>query len=361
METVLESQNEYKSKSLDSSPNDPLFSSLKSVQRKNLSRIIFAHLNINSLRNKFDTLVHQIKGNLAVLVISETKLDESFPEGQFKIPGFATPFRRDQNEFGGGTKVFVREDIPSKLISKETLDIEGIFIELNFPKKKWLLSCSYNPNKNTITDHLEILRRNLDLYSAHYENLIIIGDFNTDINQSCMKSFCESYTLPSLIKEPTCHKSPQNPSCTDLILTNSPYSFQNSCAIETGLSDFHKMTVTVMKTTYEKLKPRITNYRDKNFCSDTFRQKLLEKLATENINTNCSGLEKFLQICVNTLNNLAPCKKIYSRGNNMPFMNKSLTSAHMKRSRLRNLYLKDKTETSRIAYIKQRNCCVSLL
>ena len=343
METVLESQKEYKSKSLDSSPDDPPFTSLKSVRRKNLSRIIFAHLNINSLRNKFDTLVHQIKGNVDVLVISETKLDESFPEGQFKIPGFATPFRRDRNEFGGGIMVFAREDIPSKLISKETLDIEGIFIELNFRKKKWLLSCSYNPNKNTITDHLEILRRNLDLYSAHYENFIIIRDFNTDIKQSCMKSFGESYTLSSLIKEPTCHKNPQNPSCIDLILTNSPYSFQNSCAIETGLSDFHKMTVTVMKTTYEKLKPRITNYSDyKKFCKDTFRQKVLEKLATENINTNCSGLEKFLQIYVNTLNNLAPCKKKYSRRNNMPFMNKSLTSAHVKRSRLWNLYLKDK-------------------
>ena len=90
-----------------------------------------------------------------------------------------------------------------------------------------------------------------------------------------MKSFCESYTLSSLIKEPTCYKNPQNPSCIDLILTNSPYSFQNSFAIETGLSDFHEMTVTAMKTTYEKLKLRITNYRDyENFCNDTFRQKL---------------------------------------------------------------------------------------
>ena len=276
-----------------------------------------------------------------------------FLKGNLKFLDLQHLFEGTETNFGGGIMVFAREDIPSKLISKETLDIEGIFIELNFRKKKWLLSCSYNPNKNTITDHLEILRRNLDLYSAHYENLIIIGDFNTDIKQSCMKSFGESYTLSGLIKEPTCHKNPQNPSCIELILTNSPYSFQNSCAIETGLSDFHKMTVTVMKTTYEKLKPRITNYRDyKNFCNDTFRQKLLEKLATENINTNCSGLEKFLQIYGNTLNNLAPCKKKYSRGNNMPFMNKSLASAHVKRSRLWNLYLKDKTETSRIAYIK---------
>ena len=45
----------------------------------------------------------------------------------------------------------------------------------------------------------------------------------------------------------------------------------------------------------------------------------------------------------------------------MPFMNKSLKKVHMKKSRLRNLYLKKKTDTSRIAYIKQRNYYVSLL
>ena len=61
--------------------------------------------------------------------------------------------------------VFVREDISWKLISDEALFIEGMFIELNFRKKKWLLCCSYSPNKN-ISDHLEISRRNLDLYSA---------------------------------------------------------------------------------------------------------------------------------------------------------------------------------------------------
>ena len=107
------------------------------------------------------------------------------------------------------------------------------------------------------------------------------------------------------------------------------------------------MIVTVMKKTYEKLKPRIVNYRDyKNVCNDIFRQILLEKLSTKNINTNCSGFEKFLQICIDTLNIFAPCKKKCSRGNNMPFMNKSLKKAHMKRSRLRNIYVKNKTDTS---------------
>ena len=106
---------------------------------------------------------------------------------------------------------FVSENIPSKVISKETLSVEGMFIALNFRKKKQLLSCSHNPNFSTITDHLEILRRNLDLYSVHYGNLILIGDFNTDINHSFMKTLCEPYTLSSVIREPTCYKNPQNP------------------------------------------------------------------------------------------------------------------------------------------------------
>ena len=95
------------------------------------------------------------QGNADILVISGTKLDESFPVGQFKIPGFTTPFWRNRNEHGSGIMAFVREDISSKLISDETLFTETMFIELSFPKKKWLLYSFYNPNKNIISDHLE--------------------------------------------------------------------------------------------------------------------------------------------------------------------------------------------------------------
>ena len=75
-------------------------------------------------------------------------------------------------------------------------------------------------------------------------------------------------------------------------MTNGPDSFEISCVIETDLSDFHKITITVMKTTNETLKPKITNYRDyKNFCDDRLRQILLEKLSTENTNVTCSRIE----------------------------------------------------------------------
>ena len=122
----------------------------------------------NFLRNKSDILTTQITGNLDVMVISETKLDDSFPESQFK--------NRDQN--GRAIMVFVREDITAKFLSFEDKLIEALFIELNFRKKEWLLSCSYNPNKNNILNHLQRLRNSLDLYSAKYEKIILIGDFN---------------------------------------------------------------------------------------------------------------------------------------------------------------------------------------
>ena len=67
-----------------------------------------------------------------------------------------------------------------------------------------------------------------------------------EVNVSVISVFSNIYDLKSLIKEPTCHENPNKLSCIDLILTNKPRSFQQSCVIETGLSDFHKMTVTIM-------------------------------------------------------------------------------------------------------------------
>ena len=120
-----------------------------------MNRIFLAHLNINSLRNKLDLLADQVKGNVDVLAISETKLDDSFPAGQFKVPVYASPFRLDRNQNVGGILVFVREDIPVKFQSSDEKPIKAFFFELNFHKKKWLVC--YNPNKSNISIHLDTL------------------------------------------------------------------------------------------------------------------------------------------------------------------------------------------------------------
>ena len=76
-----------------------------------------------------------------------------------------------------------------------------------------------------------------------------------EVDDQNMKNFYNSYSLFSLIKQPTCYKKPSHPKCIDLILTNVPRSFQTTCVIKTGLSYFPLMTLSVMRKSFKKLKP----------------------------------------------------------------------------------------------------------
>ena len=110
-----------------------------------------------------------------------------------------------------------------------------------------------------------------------------MGDFNAEPTENAMAKFMKLYNLINLVKRSTCHKNRSNPSCIDLILTNRKKSFQSLHTFETGLSDFHKMGVTVM-----------------------------------------------------------------------PFMSKPLKKEIMKRSRLKNKFLKDQNHENKLVYNKQR-------
>ena len=96
-------------------------------------------------------------------MVSRTKLDDSFPEAQFLIEGFHSPFRFDRNINGGGIMLYVREDIPIKLLSHDFPVVESFFVEINQHKKKWLVNCSYNPHDSNIINHLNIISRSLDI------------------------------------------------------------------------------------------------------------------------------------------------------------------------------------------------------
>ena len=86
----------------------------KNLRFKNINRLIIGNLNINSISGKFDQLKTIIQGKIDMLVITETKLDASFPKSQFLIEWYSQPYRMDRNRNGGGVLVYVREDIPSK-------------------------------------------------------------------------------------------------------------------------------------------------------------------------------------------------------------------------------------------------------
>ena len=341
-------------------PSSNLF--LSGFRVKHLNRVIFAHININSIRHKFDMLVDIIKGNIDILLISETKIDDTFLTPQFMIPGFSTPFRLNRTGNGGGLLLYVREDIPSKGVHTNLSEnLECLFVEINLYKKKFLIVGTYNPCRTIIANHLNVLRKCIDHFLLDYDNFVIMGDFNSEPIDNEIKEFCNLFNFKNLVKDPTCYKNPENPSCIDLIFTNRYRMFQDTITVEIGLSDCHKMTVTVLKTYFKKCKPNIISYRDyKYFSNFHFRTELEQTLYSHYSMYEISN-EEFSDIAMHILEKHAPLKYKYIRANQSPFMNKKLRKAVMLRSQLRNKINKEKTNSSKEAFNKQRNICTNLL
>ena len=148
-----------------------------------------------------------------------------------------------------------------------------------------------------IKGYLEYTSKEIDSHSSKCDNFLLLGDFNSEPTEEAMKSFCQIYNFKNLLDKPTCYKNPIDPLCVDLIITDKPKSFQNSCTFETGLSDLHKMTLTVLKSSFAKQKPTET--------------------------------------CLSVVNKIAPLKSRFIRANHAPFINKEIQQAVTVRSKLR--------------------------
>ena len=111
---------------------------------KNPKNIIFSYININYIRNKFDTLCDLISKNEDILSVTETKLDPSFPNLQFLIPGFHEPMRLD---ITANVVVYIKSSLPSRIMSNFKLpeNIQVIPFEFNLRREKWLFVSIYKP------------------------------------------------------------------------------------------------------------------------------------------------------------------------------------------------------------------------
>ena len=121
--------------------------------------------------------------------------------------------------------IFVLNSVKQKLLHV------SIF---NLRKKKWLLCCSYNSHKSSISTRNDFPRSEPDLHSSNYENFKLQGDFNSEMTDMNSKDFSNLY-LKNSINKLTCLKNLENPKTIDLILTNRLRSFCNSDTLETGL------------------------------------------------------------------------------------------------------------------------------
>ena len=87
------------------------------LKLRNLNSLIFGQINTNSIKNKFELLFSLVSNNIDVLLISETKVDNTFPVSQFCVPGYSVQFRLDSTGNGGGIMLYIKEHIPCRMLS----------------------------------------------------------------------------------------------------------------------------------------------------------------------------------------------------------------------------------------------------
>ena len=232
-------------------------------------------------------------------------------------------------------------------------------MEIGIRNSICVLCCSYNPSKLQIASNIQEISNGTDAYCKKYENILLMGDFNVDVKEVSLHLFCNQYKLKSLNKDPTCYKDIDNPSCIDLLLTNSAKCFESTCTIERGLSGFHKPFVTVLNEKHERMPPEVIQYRNyKKFNYTIFNNNLRKQ--TKHLNVRELDFETIRKIFMEVLDEFAPLKKKYIRANHSKLVTKELSKAIMLRSKLRNQFLKTKTQESKLKYNKQRNLCVSI-
>ena len=148
-------------------------------------------------------------------------------------------------------------------------------------KKKWLCLGIHRPPTffKELTDSLSKGRE-------FYENFISLGDFKIDVKVAGTElDKLEEFYNPFNLRT---HKS-----TTDLIWTNKPKSFQNTCITETELGNFHKLIMTFFKTEITRLKPKIAFYQNYKHFEDS---RVLEDLNNTDFSLNTDDPNKNVQL-----------------------------------------------------------------
>ena len=201
------------------------------VHRKSYpTNLVTGSLNVNSLRNKLETVKY-----MRIYELCETKLDDSFPIDQFSISNFIC-HRKDRTSHGGGLIFYVRSDIPQyrmcdieNIVCSLMTGLEIVVLEIILnSKERWLYVLGYKPPSVKSNDMLNAFNILCDKLLNESQNIVILGDYNYDfLKQNDLSNACVSFDLHNIIKGPTCSMT-QRGTLLDLCLVIQPDGFKKS-------------------------------------------------------------------------------------------------------------------------------------
>ena len=347
-----------------------IFNAIKDFYLKNRKQFKIGLLNINSVRYKFEVIREILHENIIDLfAIQETKIDDSFPQGQFSVSQYKT-YRKDHKVNEGGLMLLVRNDFPqfrrtdleNFSINNYNGRIEILAVEIHIRKEKWIFLCIYKQPKVKIEFIIEIMECIMTQLAQYDFNIVLLGDFNVNMLKYNDFSNCLDINgLTNIIKEPTCFKC--TPSLIDLIITNKPKRFADAISTDTGLSDFHNLVCTATKQQISILNPTIFKYRTyRRFNNEPFLQDLamVPYHVTEIFDDVDDSHWLWHELTMQVVNQHAPLRVKTVKGHRAPYMNCELRRAINVKNMLKRKFEKFRNTTNWSRYKQQRNIVTKL-
>jgi hypothetical protein len=276
-------------------------------------------------------------------------------------------YRKDRNSKGGGILVYVNNSIPHCV--RHDFDayicngLEGLVLEINMYKKRWIISGLYKPPKITDNSFQDSLCTLLDNTFSITNNTIVTGDLNFNMNEdNVLKSICNLYGLKNKISGNTCFKE-NHGTAIDVFLVTDMYQFGSGFNVDISISDFHNMIGCSLKMQKPQVEKKVIYYRSfKHFNIENFHDDL--KRAPFNSILCCGSVDdqmtSFNGLFSSIVDKHLPLKRKTINNTPAPFMNGKLRKAIYYKCMLRNRYYKNRTSENWNHYKKQRNLVVKL-
>lgn len=368
--------------STGSCSDDETWSEYDALIKKHWTNIKIGHVNVDHIAGFkfFEVKYWLLEGKFDILVLSETKLDSSFPDSQFMVTGYRM-CRADRNIHGGGLLVYIRADLCFKVIKdlpnlrlceRERYKTESIVLKVRIAKKWETIVGFYRPPTSaSIPQSLWKFELSsiLEAITILPGNCFFVGDFNSDMllpdkpprDGRVMANLLDIYDLKNLIHEAT-RITKTSETLLDLFLTDNLRKIQSSGVVHVNISD-HSLVFAMLRASEPRIRSRKIQFRSlKNFDKQHFLHDLhnVPFQVAEIFDDVDDKLYVFDCLYEDILGEHAPLKQVRIRGNQVPFMNEQWRKAIRQKNRLWKRFIRERTDTNYELYKRQGNICTSL-
>lgn len=325
------------------------------------------HINAQSVHCHYPDLLSSFDSDLVhAVLISETFLKPALSSSLYLLPGYKLLRNDRTGKGGGGVAIYLRADLKHKIIDRSPSDYsnfsEHLFIEVIVNHIKILLGVFYSPSNQI--DYFASLESKLEHHNSFYEQIIILGDFNTcllkdNVRSRRLQSLITSVDMHILPLHATHHAPHSSPSLLDLVLVSDVSKVASHGQLPAPFS-YHDLIFLSYKIRCPRRKPQFLFLRSfKNICLDRLRAEA-DSIDWSSV-YNCSDLDSkvalFNRLLLDLFDKHAPLKKVKVKHAPAPWLSDNIKKAMSLRDNAKKRYRRSATDENWALFKRLRNRC----